>query len=206
MKSNRTQSSVPADLPVRERIMAAGKKLFASQGFENTSTASIVKAAQTSESQLFKHFHDKEGLLETVFQDGWGKMAFVLTASKIAHTPQEKLRMILELMINALGSDPEMRDLMLLEGRRIRKVGGRILVTNGYAEFARFIEDIVKDLQTQGRLIPELSVAAVRTMLVGTFESMIREQVLAQRGVAGSSLKTEEIRTGFEVMLKAVLR
>ena len=114
--------------------------------------------------------------------------------------------MILELMINALGSDPEMRDLMLLEGRRIRKVGGRILVTNGYAEFSQFLEGIVKDLQTQGRLVPELSVAAARTILVGTFESMMREQVLSYRGVSGSSLKTEEIRTGFGIVLKALLR
>jgi AcrR family transcriptional regulator len=206
MKSISSQAVAQADLPVRERIMAAGKKLFASQGFENTSTASIVKAARTSESQLFKHFHDKEGLLEAIFQDGWNKMSFVLTASRIAHTPQEKLKMILELMINALAGDPEMRDLMLLEGRRIRKVGGRILVTNGYAEFSQFIESIVKDLQTQGRLVPELSVAAVRTILVGTFESMMREQVLSYRGVSGASLKTEEIRAGFEVVLKALLR
>src|SRR3954470_17913581 len=206
MKSSPSPVPAHADLPVRERIIAAGKKLFASQGFENTSTASIVKVAQTSESQLFKHFHDKEGLLEAIFQDGWNKMSFVLTASRIAHTPQEKLKMILELMINALASDPEMRDLMLLEGRRIRKVGGRILVTSGYAEFSRFIEDIVKDLQTQGRLVPDLSIAAVRTILVGTFESMMREQVLSYRGVSGSSLKTEEIRTGFETVLKALLR
>jgi AcrR family transcriptional regulator len=206
MKPSSSPPPAQADLPVRERIMAAGKKLFASQGFENTSTASIVKAAQTSESQLFKHFHDKEGLLEAIFQDGWNKMSFVLTASRIAHSPQEKLKMILELMINALASDPEMRDLMLLEGRRIRKVGGRILVTNGYAEFSQFIEGIVKDLQTQGRLVPELSVAAVRTILVGTFESMMREQVLSYRGVSGASLKTEEIRAGFEVVLKAMLR
>lgn len=206
MKSIQSSAPVQADLPVRERIMAAGKKLFASQGFENTSTASIVKAARTSESQLFKHFHDKEGLLEAIFQNGWNRLSFVLTASKIAHTPQEKLKMILELMINALASDPEMRDLMLLEGRRIRKVGGRILVTNGYAEFSQFIEDIVKDLQTQGRLVPELSIAAVRTILVGTFESMMREQVLSYRGVSGAALKTEEIRAGFEIVLKAVLR
>jgi AcrR family transcriptional regulator len=206
MRSNPTPPPAHADMPVRERIMAAGKKLFAAQGFENTSTASIVKAAQTSESQLFKHFHDKEGLLEAIFQDGWNKMSFVLTASRIAHSPQEKLKMILELMINALSGDPEMRDLMLLEGRRIRKVGGRILVTNGYAEFSQFIEGIVKDLQTQGRLVPELSIAAVRTILVGTFESMMREQVLSYRGVSGASLKTEEIRAGFEVVLRAMLR
>lgn len=206
MKAHSTALPAHADVPVRDRILASGKKLFASQGFENTSTASIVKAARTSESQLFKHFRDKEGLLEAIFQDGWNKMAFVLTASRIAHSPQEKLKMILELMINALGSDPEMRDLMLLEGRRIRKVGGRILVTNGYAEFSQFLEDIVKDLQTQGRLIPELSVAAARTILVGTFESMMREQVLSYRGVSGSTLKTEEIRAGFEAVLKALLR
>src|SRR5438105_6953905 len=107
MKATSSPAPAHADLPVRERIMAAGKKLFASQGFENTSTASIVKVAQTSESQLFKHFHDKEGLLEAIFQDGWSYIFKQQTAYEIAHTPQEKLRMILELMINALGSDPE---------------------------------------------------------------------------------------------------
>src|SRR5947209_18861753 len=105
----RTPSAPPqADLPVRERIMAAGKKLFASHGFENTSTDSIVKVAKTSESQLFKHFHDKEGLLEAIFQDDWNKMAFVLTAYKIAHNPQGKVRMKQEMLRNFLAGEQAM--------------------------------------------------------------------------------------------------
>ena len=195
-----------SDLPVKDRLLSAGKFLFASNGFENTSTASIVKIAKTSESQLFKHFGDKEGLLEAIFQEGWKRMAFVLTASKIAHSPIEKLNMILELMLNALASDPELRDLMLLEGRRFRKIGGKILVTNGYSEFAAYIENILEELRAQDKMVPELSVGAVRTILVGTFESMMREQVLAQRGSRGTPLTTDELRAGFHLVLKAAMK
>ena len=129
----RTPSAPPqADLPVRERIMAAGKKLFASQGFENTSTASIVKTAKTSESQLFKHFHDKEGLLEAIFDMGWEHMSSAFPALQPIASPAERLEALLEMMLSGLERDPELKQLMLLEGRRIRKEGHMVLLTGGY--------------------------------------------------------------------------
>ena len=61
--------------PAAERILKAAKALFAGSGFENTSTISIARMAQTSESQLIKHFGSKEGLLEAIFEDGWNHIA-----------------------------------------------------------------------------------------------------------------------------------
>ncbi|MDQ3728686.1 MAG: TetR/AcrR family transcriptional regulator [Actinomycetota bacterium] len=52
--------------PTRERILTAALELFASQGYEATSTAQIEAAAGLSprSGALYKHFHSKEQLLE----------------------------------------------------------------------------------------------------------------------------------------------
>ena len=55
----------------RNRILVTAKTLFASLGYDNTSTAVIARNAGTSESQLMKHFGGKAGLLETIFSEGW---------------------------------------------------------------------------------------------------------------------------------------
>jgi AcrR family transcriptional regulator len=58
----------------RNRILVTAKTLFASLGYDNTSTAVIARNAGTSESQLMKHFGGKAGLLETIFTEGWNRI------------------------------------------------------------------------------------------------------------------------------------
>src|SRR4051794_7053757 len=57
-----------------DRILAAAKRLFASQGYEATSTMAIARFAGTSESQMMKHFGSKEGLLGAILDEGWKSM------------------------------------------------------------------------------------------------------------------------------------
>ena len=64
----------------RDRILQAGKRLFAQRGYENTSTIMIARAAHTSESQLVKHFGSKYGLLEAIFDLGWQAMGNLFEA------------------------------------------------------------------------------------------------------------------------------
>src|SRR3954452_14573470 len=68
------QSSM-ASISSHDRILAAAKRLFASQGYEATSTMAIARLAGTSESQMMKHFGSKEGLLEAILDQGWQSMA-----------------------------------------------------------------------------------------------------------------------------------
>ena len=57
---------VRSTVPTRERILEAALELFATRGFEATSTAQIEKAAGLSprSGALYKHFRTKEELLE----------------------------------------------------------------------------------------------------------------------------------------------
>jgi AcrR family transcriptional regulator len=59
-------SELSTPVPTRERILGAALDLFATHGFEATSTAQIEKAAGLSprSGALYKHFRSKEELLD----------------------------------------------------------------------------------------------------------------------------------------------
>src|SRR5437763_15980586 len=95
-------------LPTRARVLAAAKELFSSGGYESTTTAAIARQAETSESQLIKHFGGKEGILQAIFEVGWGKIAPAFAATSVIRESREKLRVAFELMIQALEADPQL--------------------------------------------------------------------------------------------------
>lgn len=57
----------------KEIILQSALTLFASQGYDSTSTSKIAKHAKVSEGLIFRHFENKEGLLEAVMQLGLSK-------------------------------------------------------------------------------------------------------------------------------------
>jgi AcrR family transcriptional regulator len=63
---------MPDRVPTRQRLLEAGTRLFATQGFGATSVADIEVAAglQPRRGGLYKHFANKQALLETAVR-GW---------------------------------------------------------------------------------------------------------------------------------------
>ena len=194
-------------VPVRDRLLESAKVLFSIHGFENTSTAAIARQANTSESQLIKHFGSKEGLLESIFEQGWQNLDFISQAVQVLPSPADKLRMIFELVLQTLERDPALKELMLFEGRRIRKAGSGsdILITSGYLRFSAAVEQVITDLTANTPLSEKASPAALTSAFVGMFESMLRDQVLARRANFHFSSSSAEIRTIFDLFVTQVL-
>ena len=114
----------------RDRILQAAKSLFSTKGYENTSTVAISRAAGSSESQLMKHFGSKEGLLEAIFDESWQKINRALRqAIQELSSPSQKFNILGSLVVAALERDPEIKLLMLLEGRRVRKEGRMVALS-----------------------------------------------------------------------------
>src|SRR5579863_6751079 len=100
-------ASLPTPASSHDRILSAGKRLFARNGYENTSTVAIAREAGTSESQLMKHFGSKQGLLSSILDRGWSRVverAHALDGSTSATT---KLLNALESLVVVLQNDPE---------------------------------------------------------------------------------------------------
>jgi AcrR family transcriptional regulator len=170
------------DTPSRERLLQAGRKLFAENGYESTSTASIARLAGTSESQLIKHFGGKAGLLEQIFASGWTGVAGWLQEQLPESMPAaDRLKAIPRLMFQALANDQELRELLLLEGRRIRKEGRTSTFTDGFRGFSELIDGTLGEMNAAGQIRPEMNVHAIRAALIGLTEGALRDQLLAER-------------------------
>ena len=197
----------PSQPPVREQLLESGKILLSVHGFENTSAAAIARHANTSEAELIKHFGSKEGLLEAIFDNGWQSMDFISQAIKDLPSPADKLRMIFQLVLQALERDQALKELMLFEGRRIRRAGSGsdILVTSGYLRFSAAVEQVVADLIGGTPLSQKVSSAALTSALIGMFESMLRDQVLPRRANFHFSSTNEEIRIIFDLIVSRLL-
>jgi AcrR family transcriptional regulator len=165
-----------------ERILRVGKNLFANRGYEHTSTSAIARQAGTSESQLMKHFGSKAGLLEAIFIEGWkGITEQARLSIQDVSSPPEKLRLISRCILQSLERDPELKLLMLLEGRRIRKEGQMVALTEGFLEFIKLLDGVLLEMREMNLLRPSLSPQAVRSALMGMLEGMLRDRFLGDR-------------------------
>jgi len=200
------EGEATAELSSHDRILQAGRELFAEDGYENTTTSAIARRAGTSESQLIKHFGSKEGLLEGIFDRAWQRMAQGVSQVQDGGAPPlERLRGLTELMIGALERDKQLRTLMLLEGRRIRKHGHMVLMTRGFQAVLGVLDGILRELQADGKLRPDLNPQAVRSALIGAFEGLLRDQLLSERGGYPSHYDGTELRTAFRAVLECFL-
>lgn len=191
-----------SDLSSRDRILLSARSLFATQGYEHATTSAIARTAGTSESQLIKHFGSKEGLLEAIFDQAWSGVGEGLgMVMKDCATPFDQLRALSELMIAALEKDRDLRLLLLLEGRRIRKHGSMVVLTQGFLRLVTTIDRILAEMQRGGQLRAGLNVQAVRSALIGALEGLLRDQALAERGSFPAVYDAADLRAAFRLFL-----
>lgn len=201
---NAPQNLVPP-ASSHDRILAAAKRLFASQGYEATSTMAIARLAGTSESQMMKHFGSKEGLLEAILDEGWKSMGPAL--SEIAGMPPgaKKLMAMLEVVLNTLGDDPDLKELFLLEGRRVRREGRMVVLSPGYLKFVGMVDEVLHQMKANGSLKPDLNPEAVRSAVMGITEGMMRDQVLSHRREFPANYVDEDFRRIFALALQSMI-
>jgi AcrR family transcriptional regulator len=183
--------------PAAERILKAAKQLFAESGFENTSTISIARMAQTSESQIIKHFSNKEGLLEAILEEGWNHIAAAFGALEYIAAPSAKLQALVGLILTKLEEDHQLKQLFLLEGRRIRKEGHMVLMTKGFLGLVNTADRLLKEMRDLGQLRSDLHIEGIRSALIGMLEGLLRDKMLSNRIPYSASYNAEDIRKLF---------
>jgi AcrR family transcriptional regulator len=194
-----------SDTPSRTRLLLSARRLFAENGYESTSTASIARMAGTSESQLIKHFGGKAGLLDSIFVDGWTTLTASLQRSLAAtSSPIDRLRIIPRLMFEELEKDPELRQLLLLEGRRIRKEGRLATLTDGFIGFVKLVDATLEDMRNAGQLREDLNPQAIRSALIGLTEGALRDRLLAERAGNPSGFTPENIGMLVDALVQSI--
>ena len=188
----------------RERLLSAAKRLFAAQGYEQTATSAIARAAGTSESQLMRYFGGKSGLLEALFEDAWVDLnrRVERTAAK-AESPRTALLTMVETVITALARDADQAMLFLFEARRVRGGTRRVRLSSGFTTFNERLKGLVRRGQATGELNPRLDAAALSAAILGAAESMMRERLM-MRAHGARAFSESEIHRTLEALLSGV--
>ena len=186
----------------RQRLLEAGKALFAKLGFEQTSTAAIAREAGTSESQLVRYYRSKVGLLEAIFNSSWAELNQQIQKVVVAATDaREALVGVLECITDAFGKDPALAYLLLFEGRRIRGASSEIILSKGFMEFDNLLHVLIHRGKRDGTFRTDLNDDALASALLGATEAMIRDRLLAQRAGRPLPYNDQEIRAIFFALL-----
>ncbi|HME33315.1 MAG TPA: helix-turn-helix domain-containing protein [Terriglobales bacterium] len=182
----------------------AAKRLFAQNGYENTSTVAIAREAGTSESQLMKHFGSKRGLLSVILDRGWADIAGCVQMLPKSDPPIDRLFAAAETVIIELENDAELKNLLLLETRRVRKDNRDVFVSQGFQQFAETVSSILHEMRDQGQLSPDLNLAAVRAAFIGMTEGLLRDQILAQRSEFQASYSLEDLKKVLAMLVSSL--
>ena len=186
----------------RARLLAAAKRLFAAQGYEQSATSAIAREAGTSESQLMRYFGGKAGLLEALFDDAWEQLNARVAKTISAKTHRlDALIAAFEVVAAALARDADLATLFLFEGRRLRGDKPRVSLSRGSRRFIETIRGLVKGAQSTRDLDPTLDAGAVTAALLGATEAMMRERLVASTA-SRRTFAQREIRLTLERMLK----
>jgi len=81
----------------QEKILQAALALFAKEGFNATSTSKVAKAAGVSEGLIFRHFGNKEGLLQAILEFGAVKLKEIIVDIVLESDPKKVIRKSIEL-------------------------------------------------------------------------------------------------------------
>jgi AcrR family transcriptional regulator len=89
----------------QEKILQSARELFSKEGFKSTSTSKVAAHAGVSEGLIFRHYKNKEGLLDAIIQEGEDKLKVVLSDIIFEEDPKAVISKTLELTTK-LGEDP----------------------------------------------------------------------------------------------------
>jgi AcrR family transcriptional regulator len=70
-----------SDQKTHDRILESAEHLFATQGYERTTTKQLAEASHVAEGTLFRHFDSKKSILAAVLSTGWNTLLNDLLAT-----------------------------------------------------------------------------------------------------------------------------
>jgi AcrR family transcriptional regulator len=200
----------PAPRPERkmsahDRLLEAGKTLFAENGYEATSTSSIASQAGTSESQLVRYFGGKAGLLEAIFNGGWARLNQSIGSRVIsASTGREAILVVLQTMSDAFHSDRELAKIFLFEGRRIRGAEHEVFISEGFVRFRELLHKLILRGLADGSFRKQLPEAVLVSALIGCAEGMIRDRMVAEESGKLEDFSTADIAKTVSAILEGL--
>lgn len=92
----------------QEKILNSALELFAQEGFKATSTSKVAKHAGVSEGLIFRHFGNKDGLLDSIMQQGEERAKILYSDMIFENDPKAVILKYLNVLLDLLSNPSEL--------------------------------------------------------------------------------------------------
>lgn len=92
----------------QEKILASALVLFAEEGYHATSTSKVARHAGVSEGLIFRHFGNKDGLLEAVMKEGEERAKKLFADIVFETDPKKVIQKYLDIPLEMLANQEEL--------------------------------------------------------------------------------------------------
>ena len=100
-----------------EKIVAAASRLLDREGADAVTMRRVAKAVGITPMALYRHFADREGLLNALAEAGFAQLTARVAKTAIPAEPEEQLRKNLDVFLDFGLSKPRLFELMFLKRR-----------------------------------------------------------------------------------------
>ncbi len=105
-------------MPTAERIRRAAQKLLDREGAEAVTMRRVAKAVNITPMALYRHFADREGLLNALADAGFDELAARVAKAHAAGNPEDQLMRNLDVFLDFGLQKPRLFELMFLKRRQ----------------------------------------------------------------------------------------
>ncbi len=163
----------------RRTILRAAIEVFAKKGYHGCRIADVAKEAGVAYGLVYHYFKNKEELLQSVFEAGWGD--FVEHVKALCEGPgtlEEKVRAIVHLSFESYRTEPRAVKVLILEIARSPAGGGKLNRASAFIGAIRLAEAMFARAQEKGELRAEADPLLCASHLFGAIEMGLTSFVL----------------------------
>lgn len=175
---------------LEERILAAARELFMTQGYVGTKTRQIATAANTSESGVFRYFDNKYALLIAVYNQAWARLNENVDAALVEMdgcSAVQKLKEIVSQYWRLYETDPQSATFILINTGNTDSLlvdhQEEATISEQNLRYLEKIELLCREAVSHG-LVTGLSARALAEGLFGISEGVLLGWYLHDRGPA----------------------
>jgi AcrR family transcriptional regulator len=100
------------------RIAAAARKLLDAEGVSAVTMRSVAAAVGITAMAVYRHYPDRDGLLNAVADEGFAELAGQLAQARLQGDLMTRMRKVLDVNIDFALKRPQLFELMFLRGRQ----------------------------------------------------------------------------------------
>ena len=168
-------------LTKREKILLAAAKVFAQNGFFNSTITKIAKEAGVADGTIYIYFKNKDDILIQLFEESM-KVIISTLNERLSKTddPIEKLKIFINHHFELASDFPELAEVIQIELRQSAKFM-KEYKNVPFLSFINIVRDIVIEGQEKGIFNKSLNPNIAKRMIFGTLDEIALHWILKNR-------------------------